>query len=109
MGSAIPGRQIDEIQRLEALHRYNILDTSREAEFDDLTCLAAYICRAPIAVVNFVDAERQWFKSEVGLGVSETPRDISVCTHAIQHNDIFIVPDMMKDERFAHNPLVTGD
>ena len=109
MGSAIPGRQIDEIQRLEALHRYNILDTSREAEFDDLTCLAAYICQAPIAVVNFVDADRQWFKSEIGLGVSETPRDISVCTHAIRQKDIFVVPDMTKDERFVGNSLVNGD
>src|SRR3954451_8851430 len=100
MGSAIPGRQIDEVQRLEALHRYGILDTSREAEFDDLTCLAAYICHTPIAVVNFVDAERQWFKSEIGLGMSETSREISVCTHAIRQKDIFIVPDMAKDERF---------
>ena len=94
MGSVIPGRQVDEIQRLEALHRYGILDTSREAEFDDLTRLAAYICEAPIAVVNFVDADRQWFKSEIGLGVSETSRDISVCTHAIRQKDIFIVPDL---------------
>ena len=109
MGSAIPGRQVDEIQRLEALHRYGILDTSREAEFDDLTRLAAYICEAPIAVVNFVDTDRQWFKSEIGLGVSETSRDISVCTHAIRRKDIFIVPDMAKDERFVHNPLVTGE
>lgn len=109
MGSAIPGRQIDEIQRLEALHRYNILDTSREAEFDDLTCLAAYICQAPIAVVTFVDADRQWFKSEVGLGVSETPRNVSICTHAIRNKDILIVPDLMKDERFVHNPLITGE
>ena len=104
MGSVIPGQQIDEIQRLEALHRYGILDTSREAEFDDLTRLAAYICQAPIAVVNFVDADRQWFKSEIGLGVSETPRDISVCTHAIRQKDIFIVPDLSKDERFVRQP-----
>jgi two-component sensor histidine kinase len=109
MGSVIPGRQVDEIQRLEALHRYGILDTSREAEFDDLTRLAAYICEAPIAVVNFVDADRQWFKSEIGLGVSETSRDISVCAHAIRQKDIFIVPDMTKDERFVRNPLVTGE
>jgi two-component sensor histidine kinase len=109
MGSAIPGRQIDEVQRLEALHRYGILDTSREAEFDDLTRLAAYICQTPIAVVNFVDADRQWFKSEIGLGVSETSRDISVCTHAIRRKGIFIVPDMAADERFANNPLVTGE
>ena len=109
MGSVIPGQQIDEIQRLEALHRYGILDTSREAEFDDLTRLAAYICEAPIAVVNFIDTDRQWFKSEIGLGVSETSRDISICTHTIRRKDIFIVPDLSKDERFVHNPLVTGE
>jgi len=108
MGSVIPGRQADEIHRLEALHQYGILDTSREAEFDDLTRLAAYICEAPIAVVNFVDTDRQWFKSEIGLGVSETSRDISICTHAIRQKDIFIIPDLAKDERFARNPLITG-
>jgi len=109
MGSAVPGRQIDEIQRLEALQRYCILDTPREAEFDDLTRLAAYICETPIALVTFVDNERQWFKSEVGLGVSETPRNLSVCDYAIRQKDIFIVPNMLEDERFARNPLVTGE
>jgi two-component sensor histidine kinase len=109
MGSVIPGRQTDEIQRLEALHRYRIMDTSREVEFDDLTRLAAYICQTPIALVNFVDADRQWFKSEIGLGTSETSRDVSVCSHAIRQKDIFIVPDMMKDKRFAGNPLVTSE
>ncbi|EWY41259.1 ATPase [Skermanella stibiiresistens SB22] len=108
MGSAIPGQQISEIQRLEALRGYGILDTPREEEFDDLTRLAAYVCRAPVALVSFVDANRQWFKSEVGLGASETDLDSSVCQFAIRQPGLFVIPDLRADKRFIDNPLVTG-
>ena len=98
----------NEIARLAALYRYNILDTPQEQAFDDLTRLVADICGTPIAVINLIDRERQWFKSEIGLGVRETPLDISICAHAILQPGIFIVPDTTQDERFASNPLVTG-
>ena len=73
----------DEAERLADLHRYGILDTAAEAEFDDLTELAAHICEVPIALISLVDVERVWFKSAVGLDVPESPRAISFCNHAI--------------------------
>lgn len=99
----------DENLRVAALHDYQILDTPDEIDFDDITRLASLICQAPIAVVNLIDSDRQWFKSEIGLGVKQTPLDVSICAHAIQQEALFVVPDTRLDERFANNPLVNGD
>lgn len=98
-----------EEERLAALQCYGILDAPREEEFEDITRLIARLCDAPIAVINLIDRERQWFVSEIGLGVRETPLDISICAHAILQPGIFIVPDTLEDKRFADNPLVTGE
>ncbi len=98
-----------EKKRLKVLWQYQVLDTVPEEVFDDLTELAARICEAPIAMITLVDEDRQWFKSKVGVTVSETSRDISFCAHAIGQPDLFIVPDATKDERFARNPLVTSE
>ncbi len=95
-------------QRLEALRRYGILDTPPEEAFDGIARVAAYVCRAPIAVINFIDEGRQWFKSEIGLGVREKPLDISICAYAILQPGLLIVPDTTQDRRFARNPLVVG-
>jgi two-component sensor histidine kinase len=95
--------------RLAALRSYDILDTPREADFDDVVKVASAICQAPISVINLIDHGRQWFKAEVGLGVRETPIDSSICAHAILQPGLFIVPDTTKDRRFADNPLVTGE
>jgi len=83
----------DESARLAALKGYDILDTPAEAEFDDFTRLAAQICGTPIALVSLVDANRQWFKSKVGIEAAETPRDIAFCSHAIAGVGLFEVPD----------------
>ncbi|HWQ34686.1 MAG TPA: PAS domain S-box protein [Blastocatellia bacterium] len=98
-----------EAARLEALRRYEILDTASEQAFDDLTQLAAQICRVPIVLISLVDDRRQWFKSRVGLSLTETPREVAFCAHAITGTDLFIVPDASEDQRFARNPLVTGE
>jgi GAF domain-containing protein len=97
-----------EKKRLKVLWEYEVLDTVPEEVFDDLTELAAKICDAPIALITLVDENRQWFKSKQGITVSETSRDISFCSHAIEQEELFIIPDTTKDKRFASNPLVTG-
>ena len=83
----------DEAQRMEALHRYAVLDTLPEEPLDDLTKLAAHICDTPIALISLVDAHRQWFKSKIGFELPEVPRDISFCGHAIHQPSLFVVPD----------------
>lgn len=98
-----------EEQRLTALAGYEILDTPEDAAFDEIAEVASLICEAPIAVINFVDRDRQWFKSVKGLGVRETPLDISICAHAILQPGLFVVPDTTLDARFINNPLVTGE
>jgi len=98
----------NEKRRLEVLWHYDVLDSPPESAYDDLVELAADICAAPIATITFVDESRQWFKSKVGLTASETSRDISFCAHAILGSELMIIPDALKDERFAGNPLVTG-
>jgi len=104
-----PPPDAGERARLEALERYRILDTAPEQAFDDLTLLAAKICEAPIALLSLVDAKRQWFKSRVGLDMAETARSVAFCDHAIRQTGLFVVSDAHGDERFAANPLVTGE
>ncbi len=99
----------DEIARLAALRAYRILDTEPEGRFDDLALLASHICGTPIALISVVDADRQWFKSRIGLTFVETSRAVSFCTHAIQQRDIMVVPDAREDERLRDNPHVTGE
>jgi hypothetical protein len=98
----------DEAERLAALERYGILDTEREAAFDDIVELASVIFEAPIAVVNLVADGRQWFKAEIGIGARELPLDVSICRHAILQRGVFVVPDLTADPRFEDNPLVTA-
>lgn len=98
----------DEAERLEALRRYRILDTPAEAAFDDIVEITARLCDAPIAVINLIDEHRQWFKAELGLGCRETPRGVSICTHAIMLPDMLVVRDTTLDPRFEGNPLVIG-
>ena len=97
-----------EAQRLAALDRYHILDTPPEPDYDNVIKLVCQSLDVPIAAVNFIAEHRQWFKAEIGLGVSEMELDNSICAKAILQSDMFIVPDTTKDSRFDCNELVTG-
>jgi diguanylate cyclase (GGDEF)-like protein/PAS domain S-box-containing protein len=95
--------------RLAALHSLGIMDTPPERAFDDMGQLAAQLCNAPVALVTFLDDRRQWFKSEIGVGLREMPIQIAVCAHAISGTDeVFVVPDLTLDERFVAFPNVQG-
>jgi PAS domain S-box-containing protein len=98
----------NECLRQKDLSDYGILDTDPEANFDQITSLAAEIFGVQFSVVSFVDTQRQWFKSLYGLNVTETSRDVSFCGHAILSDDILVVADALKDDRFFDNPLVLG-
>ncbi len=104
-----PLTSASEAERLEALRRYNILDTPSEAAFDRITTLAARLFNAPIAIVSLVDEARAWFKSCYGFNLQEVPREDSLCQFALLYNDILIVPDTRKDDRFACNPFAIAE
>lgn len=102
--------QNNEQLRLKALAKYNILNTEAELDFDEIVQLAAHICETPIGLISFVDSDRQWFKSKVGISIDQTERSVAFCAHAIlDPTQIMIVDDATKDSRFAENPLVKGD
>lgn len=98
----------NECERVLALRELNILDSPSEKNFDDITLLASQICDAPISLISLLDRNRQWFKSRQGVLMTETDRDISFCSHTIHHKGIMVVPDVLDDDRFIDNPLVTG-
>jgi PAS domain S-box-containing protein len=105
----VPADYSHEAERLKALNAFGILDTAEDPEFDRLTELASLICEVPISLVSLIDDRRQWFKSHKGLDIRETPREYAFCQHAIQQPSIFEIEDATQDDRFSHNPLVTGD
>jgi diguanylate cyclase (GGDEF)-like protein len=109
VGMPAPTFPSNEPSRLAALRRFELLDTSPEPVFDQITRMAAKLLNVPIALISLIDENRQWFKSRVGLDVHETSRELAFCAHAILDEDVLVVPNALDDPRFKTNPLVTGD
>ena len=99
----------EESERLKALLECQILDTSAEPVFDAYVRAVAEACDTPVALISLVDRHRQWFKAKIGLDVDQTPRDIAFCGHTILQTEAMVINDAAEDERFRHNPLVTGE
>jgi GAF domain-containing protein len=102
----VPERPVDEPERQAALDSYRLAGQRADPELDAIVAEAAAAFAVPIALVSLVDRDIQWFPARVGLPLESTPRSISFCGHAINHDGPFIVPDATADERFAGNPLV---
>jgi GAF domain-containing protein len=100
---------VPELERLNALKEYHILDSLPEASYDNIVKLAAQICNVPIAAITFVDSDRLWIKSSVGIDFKEIPRAISMCAEAILHDAPLVVEDATQEPKFQNNPLVTAD
>jgi PAS domain S-box-containing protein len=99
----------NEEGRLQAIGKYQILDTEAERDFDNIVELASHICNTPIAIITLLDKNRQWFKAKTGWCHKESHRNLSFCTHTILQNDLLVVPDATIDSRFSNNPFVTED
>ncbi|NLR93380.1 sensor histidine kinase [Flammeovirga agarivorans] len=100
----------NELERLEELKSYSILDTLEEDDYDNLTAIASEICQTPISLVSLVDDKRQWFKSHHGIDADHTPKEVAFCAHAINKpKEVLIVNDSREDVRFHDNPLVVGE
>ncbi len=98
-----------EAEQLDALRRFNILDTAPEEVIEDFLRLASHICRTPISFITLVDTRRQRSKSRPGPVTPIVPRDVSFCAHSGPHSDIFVIPDTLLDERYAANPFVSSE
>lgn len=104
-----PPEPVNEKERITKLKEYNILDTPAEESFDEIVKLASIICNAPMSTISLIDEKRQWFKAKVGMKYDETSREVAFCAHAINGDDLMVVNDAMKDDRFFDNPFVTSD
>ncbi len=100
--------QEKELYRIENLHKYDILDSPSDGEYDEITSLAAKIFRVPVAIISLVDTDRIWFKSAYGLDIDEISREPGLCSSAIMSDDIYIVENARNDPRTLANPLVAG-
>lgn len=107
--SLVASPAVSDPKRLASLHSYAVLDTPDDPAFDSIVAAAAMALHTPMALVSLIDGNRQWFKSELGMGVRETDLSRSICAKAIEHDGSFVVTDAMADPRVNGNPLVYGE
>ncbi len=104
------GSATREAERQAEVDAYGVVDTLEEEAYDDLTRLAAEVCQVPIALITFLDHDRNWFKSRIGMQQTQAPRESAFCEHLTMQNDeVLIVNDALTDPRFSDNPLVVGN
>lgn len=103
------GQTIKEAKRIEALKKYELLDTPEDGSFNKMTELASKVFNVPIAIISLVDTDRIWFKSHHGLDINQIGKDPGLCASAILSDDVYLVEDTRKDPRSMTNPLVTGE
>lgn len=102
-------RLIDRSAGVEVIRSYEVLDTAKEQAFDDFAVFAARICQTPMAFIAFLDGERFWFKSSIGVCLAETPRCIAFCSHTVDKADYFSINDTSTDERFSTHQFVVSE
>ncbi len=105
----LPAFPENEAQRLKSLYMMDLLDKNDDERLSRLTRLAKATFDVPIALISLLDRDRQWLVSRSGVYIKETARNVSFCAHAILQEGALIVKDARKDERFEHNPFVTGE
>ena len=105
----MPGWQINNVDRLRTLREFGLLDSPAEAAYDDIAAAAADLCGTPVALVTLLDEQRQWFKARVGTDVAETPIELAICAHTLEHGAALAITDLSTDARTAENPLVSSD
>ena len=98
-----------EARRLAALYGYDILDTASEPMFEELVSLAALLYQAPIALLSFIDEQRQWFKTRIGKMPAQLPREMALCNYVVQYQQGVVVSDTLLDDRFSKHTLVTAE
>ena len=98
----------ENVKRLEVLRSFDVLDSAPEKSYDELTRLTAELCEAPVCLISLVEKDRQWFKSEVGLGICETHIEQSICSHAVAQDNYLEIGDTVLDPRTVDNPLCMG-
>lgn len=103
------GWQINNAERLRTLREFGLLDSAAEEDYDEIAAAAADLCATPVALVTLLDSERQWFKARVGTDVAETPIELAICLHTLEHGEALSIPDLAADARTAENPLVSSD
>jgi PAS domain S-box-containing protein len=99
----------NQVERLEVLKKHHISDSDAQVAFDDIVYLATQICHTPIAIINFIDDRRQWFKAKIGIELTELSNDTGLCSLCVQKRDVLIIPDTLTDARSKNNPIVTNN